>query len=76
MPSLDDLFAQEADKPVSEPAVAEPLAESATVILPNLDDLFADLPEPQPATATTSTPAPTTAPSLDLPDLPDLDELF
>ena len=76
MPSLDDLFAQEADEPVSEPAVSEPLAESTTVTLPDLDDLFADLPEPQPATATTSTPAPTTAPSLDLPDLPDLDELF
>ena len=76
MPSLDDLFAEETDEPHSEPPAAEPSSESTMPMLPDLDDLFADLPEPQPATATTSTPSPTTAPSLDLPDLPDLDELF
>lgn len=76
MPSLDDLFAEGVDEPQSEPSVVETLAEPVTPMLPNLDDLFADLPEPQPTTTFTSPPTPTMSPSLDLPDLPDLDELF
>lgn len=76
MPSLDDLFAEETDEHQSEPSAVEPSAESTTPMLPDLDDLFADLPEPQPTTTFPSPQTPTTAPSLDLPDLPDLDELF
>ena len=76
MPSLDDLFAEGVDEPQSEPSVVETLAEPTTPMLPNLDDLFADLPEPQPTTTFASPPTPTMSPSLDLPDLPDLDELF
>ena len=76
MPSLDDLFAEGVDEPQSEPSAVEPSAESTTPMLPDLDDLFADLPEPQPTTTFPSPPTPTTAPNLDLPDLPDLDELF
>lgn len=76
MPSLDDLFAEGVDEPQSEPSVVETLAEPTTPMLPNLDDLFADLPEPQPTTTFTSPPTPTMSSSLDLPDLPDLDELF
>lgn len=76
MPSLDELFTEETDEFQGETPAAEPLVESSTPMLPDLDDLFADLPEPQPATTTMSTPAPTTQPSFDLPDLPDLDELF
>ena len=76
MPSLDDLFAEETDEHQSEPSAVEPSAESTTPMLPDLDDLFADLPEPQPTTTFPLPPTPTTAPSLDLPDLPDLDELF
>ena len=76
MPSLDDLFAEETDEFQGETPAAEPLVESSTPMLPDLDDLFADLPEPQPVTTTMSTPTPTTSPGPDLPDLPDLDELF
>ena len=76
MPSLDDLFAEGVDEHQSEPSAVEPSAESTTPMLPDLDDLFADLPEPQPTTTFPSPQTPTTAPSLDLPDLPDLDELF
>ena len=76
MPSLDELFAEGTDEPNSKPVDAEPSFESTTPMLPDLDDLFTELPEPQPATTVISTPAPTTASSLHLPDLPDLDELL
>ena len=76
MPSLDDLFAEETDEFQGETPAAEPLVESSTPMLPDLDDLFADLPEPQPPTTSVPAPVPPTAPGLDLPDLPDLDELF
>ena len=71
MPNLDELLSETTDT-----SSIEPSTESAGTMLPNLDDLFADLPEVQPSPPPTAMSAPEPTIDLDLPDLPDLDELF
>lgn len=76
MPNLDDLFNEASEAPPAEAAMAEPPIEATSTMLPNLDDLFAELPEVQPSPPPTTSSAPEPTTNLDLPDLPDLDELF
>ena len=65
MPDLDDLFAEHTENPSDVPPE---VPATASLDLPDLDDLFAGPPEPQPASPPTA--------SIELPDLPDLDSLF
>ena len=65
MPDLEDLFANGTKNPSD---VAAEVPATASLDLPDLDDLFAGPPEPQPASPPKA--------SIELPDLPDLDSLF